>query len=156
MATTDGRMPLLEKVIYERETAKKIVSQLILEADEYLHTEEFEEVEAGYIIGTLSGLFNVIACSIKHHTFYEENEYRFIYQPRISGLDFQVKYRVGQFGLTPYVEIGLPNKSKLPVTTITIGPCKDIESEHGALDQFLFNSGYENVEILYSEIPLRN
>lgn len=155
MATTDGRMPILEKVIYERETAKKVISRLIFEADEYLHTEGFGEVEVGYIIGTISGLLNVTACSTKHYTFSEENEYRFIYQPGSTDLELQVKYRDGQFGLTPYVEIDFLEKGKLPITSITIGPCEDIESEHRALDHLLFNNGYENVEILYSEIPLR-
>lgn len=155
MATIDDRMPLLEKVIYERETVEKVISQLISEADEYLHTEEFGEVEVGHIIGTLRGLLNVTACTIKHHTFSEENEYRFIYQPGATGLELPVKYRDGQFGLTPYVEIDFLEKGKLPITSITIGPCEDVESEHGIIDHLLFNCGYENVDILYSEIPLR-
>jgi len=155
MATIDGRMPLLEKVIYKKETAKKVISQFIFEADEYLHKEEFGEVEVGHIIGTLSGLLNVVACSTKHHTFAEENEYRFIYQPGITDLELQTKYRDGQFGLTPYVEIGFLEKGKLPISSITIGPCEDIDAEHRVLDQLLFNHGYENVEILFSEIPLR-
>jgi len=155
MATTDERMPLLEKVIYDRNTARKVVSQLIFEADEFLHTEEFGEIEAGYVIGTLSGLLNVAACSIKHHTFSEENEYRFIHQSGSTNLERQVKYRNGQYGLTPYVEIDFLENGKLPITSITIGPCEDTESERRILEHLLFNKGYNNVDIFHSEIPLR-
>jgi len=100
-------------------------------------------------------LLNVTACSIKHHTFSEENEYRFIYQPGSTELELPIKYRNGQFGLTPYVEIDFLEGGKLPMTSITIGPCEDIESEHRVLEHLLFNNDYGDVEILYSEIPLR-
>lgn len=154
MATIDSRMPLLEKVIYQKDTAEAVVSLLMKEADSYPYEHEFGEVEVGYLLGTLAGLLNVTACIIKHHSFSEENEYRQIYQPGSTDLSYDIKHRAGQFGLTPYVEIGFEEK-RLPIDSITIGPCKDPELEHRALDSLLHSHGYEDVKVLYSEVPLR-
>lgn len=154
LATLDSRMPLLEKVIYEEDIAEAVVSLLMIEADSYPYNNDFGEVEVGYLLGTLAGLLNVTACIIKHPSFSEENEYRQIYQPGTTELDLDIKHRTGQFGLTPYVEIGM-EKGRLPIESITIGPCKDPALEHRALDSLLFANGYEDVKVLYSAVPLR-
>jgi hypothetical protein len=154
LATLDSRMPLLEKVIYKKETAEAVVSLLMEEADAYPYNNDFGEVEVGYLLGTLAGLLNVTACIIKHPSFSEENEYRQIYQPGTTELELDVKHRTGQFGLTPYVEIGMEN-GRLPIESITIGPCKEPDLEHTALDSLLFANGYEDVNVLYSAVPLR-
>lgn len=155
MATLDDRMPLLEKVIYSKSTAEAVLSRLLSRLDEYLNEHEFGEVEVGYLMGTLEGTFNNVACIIKHSSFMEENEYRQIYQPGASIHALEIKYRMGRFGLTPYVELEFLEKGKLPIESVMIGPCRDPQSESRSLELILSQSGYEHVQVTNSEIPLR-
>ena len=155
MATIDGRMPLLEKVIYSKTTAESVLSLLLARVDKFLDGHDFGEVEVGCLIGMLEGTFNIVACIIKHSAFEEENEYRQIYQPATSTLSLDTKYRMGRFGLTPYVEIGFLQKGKLPIQSIMIGPCRDPDSEIRSLELMLSEHGYSDVEVVTSGIPLR-
>ena len=155
MATTDGRMPLLEKVIYHKDVAESLLLRLLDGVDEFLNRNDFGEVEVGYILGMLESTFNNVACIIKHPGFEEEAEYRHIYQPSMSALSLDTKYRTGRFGLTPYVELGFLQERQLPIESITIGPCRDPGSEEQLLGMILDKYGYGNVEIRISDIPLR-
>ena len=155
MATTDDRMPLLEKVIYSEATAESILSRLLSRVDEFLNEHDFEDVEVGYLMGMLESTFNIVASIIKHCAFDEETEYRQIYQPSKSPLPLATKYRMGRFGLTPYVEIEFLQKGKLPIESIMIGPCRDPDSEARSLRLMLSDYGYGDVQVLNSGIPLR-
>jgi hypothetical protein len=155
MATTDGRMPLLEKVLYHGDVAESLLLRLLDRVDEFLDRNDFGEVEVGYLLGMLEGMFNNVACIIKHSGFEEEAEYRHIYQPSTSALSLDTKYRTGRFGLTSYVELGFLQERRLPIESITIGPCKDPRSEEQSLGMILAKYGYGNVEIRMSGIPLR-
>lgn len=155
MATLDSRMPILEKVIYSKTTAESVLSLLLVRVDQFLDDHEFGAVEVGYLEGMLRGIFNIVACIIKHSTFVEENEYRQIYQPTKSALSLDTKYRTGRFGLTPYVEIEFLQKGKLPIQSIMIGPCRDPDSEARSLKLMLSQHGYGDVVVSPSGIPLR-
>ncbi len=106
MASLDGRMPILEQVIYRDDIAKSVIDCLLGKVDEYFACHPFGEVEAGYILGMVEALLNNIACILKHRKFEEECEYRQIYQPGSTKLVLNTEFRQGQFGLTPYVKIG--------------------------------------------------
>jgi hypothetical protein len=155
MATQDDKIPILEKVIYQEDTAKALIDLLLRRVDDFLIQDTFDALEVGFILGTVESLLNIIACIIKHPKFEEEREYRHIYQPGKTRLDLPVYFKAGQYGLTPYVAINFLEKGRLPITTITVGPCHDFELEYKVLSLFLHNNGYKDVEILHSEIPLR-
>lgn len=155
MATIDDQMPLLEKVIYSEDAAESILSTLLDRVDNFLNQKNFGEVEVGYLLGMLEGIFNNVACIIKHPGFEEEAEYRQIYQPTNSTLSLETKYRMGRFGLTPYVEIEFLQKGRLPIESITIGPCRDPCTEERLLGTMLTKYGYNDVEVWASGIPLR-
>lgn len=155
MATTDGRLPLLEMVLYQEELAKNVLLKLLDSVDTFLNGNDFGQVEVGYILGMLQGTFNNVACIVKHSGFEEEAEYRHIYQPSTTELSLATKYRVGRFGLTPYVELGFLQDRRLPVESITIGPCRDPHSEERSLRMILAKYGYDDVEVQSSGIPLR-
>lgn len=155
MATTDGRMPLLEKVLYHRDVAEAVLLRLLDRVDEFLSRNDFGEVEVGYLLGMLESTFNNVACIVKHSGFEEEAEYRHIYQPSTSALSLDTKYRSGRFGLTPYVELEFLQEKRLPIESITIGPCRDPRSEEKSLGMMLAKYGYGNVEIRMSGIPFR-
>jgi len=155
MATLDDRMPPLEQVIYEVNKAKALINHLLMRIDKFLNHNLLGEVEEGYLLGMLQATLASIACIIKHNKFEEEREYRQIYQPGNTCLKLKHGFRNSKFGLTPYVEIGFLEKNKLPLKTITIGPCQDFNQEQKALKILLVQQGYEQVEIIKSEIPLR-
>ena len=155
MATTDGRMPLLEKVIYSEEVAEAVVVRLLDRVEEFLAKSDFGEVEVGYLLGMLEATFNSVACVVKHAGFEEEAEYRQVYQPSTSSLLLETKFRSGPYGLTPYVEFGFLKEGQLPIESITIGPCADPDEENRTLAAILSRHGYQSVEIQQSGIPLR-
>jgi Protein of unknown function (DUF2971) len=155
MATTDYKMPLLEQVIYKDSIAKSVLTRLLDKVDEFVNNNSFGEVEVGYLLGIVQATLNNIACIIKHHKFEEENEYRQFYQPGNTCLELEPDFRAGQFGLTPYVKIHFLEKERLPLKSVTVGPCQDIEIESNVLKILLSKHGYDHVEVLKSEIPLR-
>jgi hypothetical protein len=90
-----------------------------------------------------------------HPKFEEENEYRQFYQPGATSLQLENKFRNGRFGLTPYVEVPFIEEGRLPLRSVTIGPCQDEELEIYTVKTLLEKHSYTNVEVLVSEIPLR-
>lgn len=155
MATLDDKMPLLEKVIYKDSITLAMLDLLLKRVEDFVNQNSFGEVEVGYLMGMVQSILNTIACIIKHHKFEEENEYRQFFQPGSTGLEMEIFFRAGQVGLTPYVKIQFLKKGKLPLKNVTVGPCQDFEIESNALKILLGRCGYEGVEILKSEIPLR-
>lgn len=155
MATLDDKLPPLEQVIYQKNIAESTLGKLLKEIDDFLNKNTFGEVEVGYILGMLQATLNNVACIIKHHKFEEESEFRHIYQPGATSLNLETNFRHGSFGLTPYVKIHFLKEKRLPLKTVTIGPCKDFVLENTSLKALLSKYGYEDVEVLNSEIPLR-
>lgn len=155
MVMTDGSVPLLEPVIYKEQTAENVLDTLLNKIDEFVKGNAFGEVEVGYLQGYLHATLNNIACTIKHSKFKEENEYRHFYQPNYSKLDLSQHFRSSKFGLTPYVNVNFCEKGRLPLKTITIGPCHDFDLESKTLTLLLNKYNYKDVKIVKSEIPLR-
>jgi len=155
IATLDDSTPLLEAVIYKDSLAQKVISKMLNRVDEYLQDNPFGEVEIGFLLGMLGSTLSNLVCSIKHLKFEEENEYRQFYQPGITSLQLENKFRHGRFGLTSYVEVPFIVKDRLPLRTVTIGPCQDAELEKSIVKMLLEKHSYTNVEVLVSEIPLR-
>jgi len=155
IATLDDSTPLLEAVIYKDSLAQQVISRMVGRVDEYLQNSQFGEVEVGFLLGMVGGTLANLACTIKHPTFEEENEYRQFYQPGATSLQLENKFRNGRFGLTPYVEVSFIEEGRLPLRSITIGPCQDAELEMHTVKTFLEKHSYKNVEVLVSEIPLR-
>ena len=155
IATLDDSTPLLEAVIYKDSLAQQVISTMLKRVADYLHTNQFGEVEVGFLLGSVGATLANLACTIKHPKFEEENEYRQFYQPGAASLQLEKKFRNGRFGLTPYVKIPFTASGRLPLRSVTIGPCQDAELEMSIVKMLLDKHSYANVEILLSEIPLR-
>lgn len=155
MATTDGSAPLLEPVIYQDATAGEVVTTLIHRIGDYFDQNQWTKAEAGFLLGWTGKMLLNLACMIKHHSFLEEKELRQFYQPGGGVGPLSKKFRVGQFGLTPYVEFPFQQAGRLPLESIMIGPCRDPDSEGRALRSLLDANEYDDVEISVSSIPLR-
>ena len=155
IATLDDSTPLIEPVIYKDSLAQQVISTMVKRVEEYLQDNQFGDVEVGFLLGTVGALIGILACMIKHPKFEEENEYRQFHQPGITSLQLEQKFRHGRFGLTPYVEIPFIPENRLPLRSVTIGPCTDAELEINTVKTLLEKHSYSNVEVLKSEIPLR-
>lgn len=155
IATLDESTPLLEPVIYQDSLAQQIITRLLQEVDSYLSSNNFGEVEVGFLLGWVGATLANLACMIKHPKFEEENEYRQFYQPGNTSLQLEQNFRNGRFGLTPYVEVPFKEENKLPLRSVTIGPCIDTDLEINAVTALLEKHSYSDVDVLVSEIPLR-
>lgn len=155
IATLDDSTPLLEAVIYKDSLAQRIISTMLNRVDEYLQANKFGEVEVGFLLGMVSSTLANLTCTIKHPKFAEESEYRQFYQPGATSLQLENKFRNGRFGLTSYVEVPFIEEGRLPLKSVTIGPCQDAALEMSTVKTFLEKHSYTNVEVLISEIPLR-
>ena len=155
IATIDDTTPLLEPVIYKDSLAQQVIARMVNRVDKYLQNNQFGEVEVGFLLGIVGGTLANLACTIKHPKFEEENEYRQFYQPGATSLQLEKKFRNGRFGITPYVEVPFTEEGRLPLQSVTIGPCQDAELEMYAAKMLLEKHSYTNVEFLVSEIPLR-
>lgn len=155
IATLDHRTPLLEPVIYKDNQAQQVIATMVKRVDEFFQNNEFGDVEVGFVLGTVGATLANLACTIKHPTFEEENEYRQFYQPGATDLVLDLKFRNGRFGLTPYVEIPFIVGGRLPLRSVTVGPCKDFELELVAVKSLLEKHSYSDTKVLASMIPLR-
>lgn len=87
----------------------------------------------------------------KHNSFSEENEFRVVIQPH-NGLD-NVKFRVNNHGLIPYLEVKA--KEKLPLKSVIIGPCKDRRLVAEGIQFLLQSKGYSDIPYSFTEVPFR-
>jgi hypothetical protein len=94
----------------------------------------------------------------KHSSFEAEHEWRLCHLRHNSEID-HIKFRDGQFGLTPFVELVPLDSStqNLPVDLITHAPTKDANNVRFALRALLRSSGYrDEVKVKGSVIPIRS
>jgi hypothetical protein len=106
--------------------------------------------------------FFTAAARIKDEGFREEREWRVIFQAAKSVLSGVVKFRDGQFGRTPYIEIplGLAETKTSPLRKIVVGPgARQSEAKRtveAVLQKRGIPIGSSGVEIAISPIPFRS
>ncbi len=96
----------------------------------------------------------------KHSAFAIENEWRLCHITE-QGNDGHVKFRVGQFGLTPYVELDPSPRAgvhshRLPIASVTHEPARYPEIIQFAIRKLLLSKRYPFAEISGSSIPVRS
>ena len=119
--------------------------------------------------------FFTTAARIKHAGFREECEWRVIFQAKKEALAPTaksgkrveiVKFREGQFGRTPYIEIplGLTEPDTSPLRRVVVGPGPHKEDVKRSVELLLLNHGIEvqepgkpkGLEVVTSLIPYRS
>jgi hypothetical protein len=140
-------------------------------------SEEYKK-SSYYFLKSLSlatAKFFTTAARIKHSGFREECEWRIIFQAdRDALLPIDkagkrieiIKFRDGQFGRTPFIEIplGLAKPETSPLRRIVVGPGTHKEDVKRSVELFLLNRGIQvklpdnekGVEIVTSLIPYRS
>ncbi|EIY5121373.1 DUF2971 domain-containing protein [Klebsiella quasipneumoniae] len=90
----------------------------------------------------------------KNLGFSEEKEFRFVFSP--SFMFSEVNFRVGAYGLIPFLDIKMKENSKLPIKKIIIGPSKDRELLEMGINLFLQKNGYAGIPVDFSSVPYRS
>lgn len=101
-------------------------------------------------------------CTVKHPAFCEEREWRIVAFPniRVAGgaieyVDFSsIRYRAGRHSVIPYLEFSPPAETKLPITEIICGPGGHQVLTAKAVRLLLRTSGFDNVTVRNSSVPL--
>jgi len=100
-----------------------------------------------------------IAYSWKHHSFYEEEEYRLVIQrddELLSTLEKRpVKFKEGKTFLVPYIEIPYDFKNKKIIEEVIVGPCPHPNEAASSVQQFLERNLNNAVKVIDSKIPYR-
>lgn len=101
-----------------------------------------------------------MAVTFKHSAFSEEREWRAIIGLfRHEGMT-QIRYRVGRFGLMPYISIS-PRATagtltgRLPLSSIALGPSRFGFEQREAVEGFLRKCGYHHLAVTVPDISYR-
>jgi hypothetical protein len=89
---------------------------------------------------------------IKHPSFSEEREWRLTFTS--WGLHGRVKFRAGNFGITPYVETEI--NLEQAIAEIIVGPGNHPDARVAGLSQLLESSGLSGVAVRKSQVPFRS
>lgn len=90
----------------------------------------------------------------KNAGFSEENEFRLVLTKNSKAP--KVKFRVGTYGVIPYLNLKMKDDKKLPIKKVVIGPAKDKELIHLGVRMLLDANDYKDVPIEFSSVPYRN
>lgn len=100
-----------------------------------------------------------LACSWKHHSFCEEDEYRFVtirHDEILTRLDKRpIKFKEGKTFLIPYIEIPYEFKNKKIIEEVIVGPCPHTNEAASSVQQFLERNLSNSVNVVGSRIPYR-
>lgn len=96
-----------------------------------------------------------IAPILKHPSFREEQEWRFVEKPE-RYFDENLKFRESTSFIIPYREIPLSDQSnELPLRRIYIGPSPNKDLSEISVNAYLKTIGIKNCSVKKSEIPFR-
>nr|WP_050871314.1 DUF2971 domain-containing protein [Enterobacter kobei] len=90
----------------------------------------------------------------KNAGFSEENEFRLVLTKNSKAP--KVKFRVGTYGVIPYLNLKMKDDKKLPIKKVVIGPAKDKDLIHLGVRMLLDANDYKDVPIEFSSVPYRN
>jgi hypothetical protein len=172
---TTLRLPSLRlrRVLYAEEEQQVALTSLLdaacaslIDAERRSDGEEFQEFELR-VRSYLCAVLTLLAACLKHPSFAEEREWRFIYMQDAdpgdqSGDRLPVHFRAAELGLIPYVELRLPATDgpyagRLPITEVFHGPSERPELTVAALQRFVRQHGYvePHTRVRGSSAPLR-
>ncbi len=95
-----------------------------------------------------------LAPMIKHSSFEDEREWRFIASP--TAISNRILYRRGLSELIPYIEIPWRTEEGPAMKEIVVGPMPNQESAELSLRQFLSCSENKDCRVSCSDTPYRN
>lgn len=94
--------------------------------------------------------------TFKHLAFEAEREWRLCHLA-VPDNSQHIRFRDGQFGLTPYVELAprFKHQDQLPLESVTHAPTNNASNVRFALSALLRSQGYSDVKLSGSILPMR-
>lgn len=159
-----------EEMIYGRPQQEKIIKQALEELDAAVTEANAVDGRFPFKLALLKLEVLSQLHRIKHGGFQDERELRI--SAHVSPAWKYVLHRPGQYGLIPFVELGLPKAkaasekqdadpdvkqkmNRLPIRQINVGPTPYREEARFGLEQMLSLLGYHDVKVAASSIPYR-
>ena len=154
----------LVRVEYNKPAQKEMLVCLLEGTSEVLETLEAQP-ESKYLhvgVAALAALeLMTWLYRVKHPSFAEEKEWRIVAFPKRGGLvnsqpyehPEKIGFRAGRHSLVPYVELR-PTEGKLPLSEIICGPGGHRELTSKAVELLLAATGFVDVEVRNSAVPL--
>lgn len=151
---SDGLSFLYNDVIYTSETSTVEVNDKIKNLFENIAQSTPGAFDSFMSFIRLSSLVSSNIPFFKNAGFSEEKEFRFVFSPLLKFP--HIKFRVGAYGLIPYLEMKMRGGEKLPIKRIIIGPSKDRDLLRTGIYMFLENNNHLGVPIDFSSVPYRS
>ena len=154
---------------YDREssvrTVRELVARFIAESDGLPPNTEVTEPSFFKVFHEFAWNLFTAALKMKHPSFREEEESRFVLLGKAGDLE-SVRFRPNRYGLVPYVPVSRLDgkwrssehegpRDKLPIVSIKCGPTAHPAIAETGVKICLQRSGYSNVDVSSSTIPLR-
>mgnify|MGYP005758231461 CR=1 FL=1 len=149
----------LYKVIYEKENAKQLISEFLLQIYEKANLQSSYSESA--VIDEILLFSTMMKYIIKSKVFEHEKEVRFILYVRKDSSQYDIKFTTKKGIVVPYMNLKLEKKY---IKKITMAPLLEQETAQKTLEFFLKQNGYkvryddttdDGVLIKSSEVPIR-
>ncbi|BAV45280.1 Putative uncharacterized protein [Mesorhizobium loti] len=149
-----GLFSLIYDEAIQNEITEKFVDELF-QIDQSIEYHKLnDDTRLAYIMsGAAEAQF--VMSHFKNPAFSVENEWRLTFYAHYNAKEPKPQFRASALGVVPYYEWHRSNGDKLPITRVMVGPSPYATASDMALKLFLFQSGYPDVETLYSTIPIR-
>lgn len=157
---------------------KEIIQQLIEFFESYKEIFDYDQLKYDEQVAiAIIEFCEALIDSLKHPAFLEEKEYRFTHVYNKKQEKIKIKLRLKENSLIPFIEIPTKAKQyykekangkwddagadptfvidKLPIQKIILGPCLEEKTVIPSLKLLLSKNGYNDVEIIKSNIPYR-
>ncbi|MFT3927845.1 MAG: DUF2971 domain-containing protein [Myxococcales bacterium] len=152
----------LIRVVYEEDEQRALLDELLGIVVKYAETHfpddgDVDKSDKALRVYIHQPLLRLLL-AFKHPAFKAEQEWRLVCGE--SGPWNGAKYRVGRYGLTPYIEYGRPlpsgtPRATLPISGVLHGPTANRDVAGHALHGLLQSFGYDGVEVGGSLLPIR-
>ena len=144
------------KVIYSNVLTAKRVNEAL--RDEIAELKDWEETLGSQSpaerYSSVVKMVSKLLPRFKHYGFRDEREWRFVVQRPIEA-DSR-KFRAARNLIVPYIEVGKHKSGRLPISSVTVGPGRDMEHTRQSLLAFLRAKGYPKVTVKISGVPFRD
>ena len=144
----------LKRIIYDENIQKEILMRLFNILDNIIsHYEKNREIFIRYLNLWITE-FTKILLTFKDKSFYEEKEWRIIYNyDEDNREDKEIKFRIRKNYLLPYVKVGEIDLNML-IKQIIFGPSSKDSTFAKSINYYLNINNYRK-KIIYSKIPIR-
>lgn len=150
-----------QKVIYNPQIQSQIITDILNYALSFYSDENNSQMNDHFnILSSISTLLKHYNATFKDNSFREENEWGIIITNYSVPDAHDVKFRVKENILLPYLELQLKDKLTnqnriLPIDHIIVGPSNDSKFTYESLQYFLQKSNLGHIKLINSEIPFR-